>query len=169
MDSEAEEKFDARKIKGFDFNQLGKVLVNAKIYDGLPYRGMGKKCSVNLKVKTQPIGLEFFVENIIPPQPSHIDLGYRPTDITTFKGVIVCEVHREPDDDHTKEFTGEAIPFEEFIDLYITDKSAVFVMEHLMNKMSEQASLDDEFLSKMDSLWKDRKINTKLIYKTVIC
>lgn len=150
-------------------NSFAKLLEDAKPLDGYPFRGLGKRKYIQVKLKKHKIAFEFFAECFISPAPGNRGVGYEEADVTQQHGVIKYDITNETDDINERQFSGDFIKFDDFLDKYISGDNVRHSLERYMDSLIEESQLSDTFFENMNKLWSDREINTPMIYKATIC
>jgi len=150
-------------------NSFAKLLEDAKPLDGYPFCGLGKRKYIQVKLKKHSIAFEFFAESFISPAPSNRGVGFEETDVTQQHGVIKYNITNDTDDINERQFAGDYIEFNDFLDEYISGDTARYSLECYMESLIEASQLGDTFFDNMNKLWNDREINTPMIYKSNVC
>jgi len=152
-----------------NLNSFAKILDGVEPYDGNPFRGYGKRKYVQIKLNRFNVAFELFAESSINPAPADSDIGFGEDDVTKSFGVIVYDILNETDRVEDREFFGNFIPFDEFLDKYVPGEGARYSLECYMSILVDGSQLTEEFFMKMNKLWGDRGINTPGIYNTTTC
>ena len=146
---------------GRDFRGLGKILLDAKPQIGAPVRGVGKRSHVTVTMKKPPMGIEFYAENVIEEKPGDPAFGFTPEDLTLFRGVAIYDIDNEHGDRRTY---GDVIPFDDFMDNYITDERERILIVSCMNRLEEEAEVKESFFERINTIWKERDIHFQELY-----
>jgi len=150
-------------------NSFAKLLEDAKPLDGYPFYGLGKRKYIQVKLKKHSIAFEFFAESFISPAPGNRGVGYEESDVTQQHGVIKYTITNDTDNINERQFSGDYIEFNDFLDEYISGDTARYSLECYMDSLIEASQLGDTFFANMNKLWNDRDINTPMIYKADKC
>ncbi len=153
----------------FDFGKLGEVMKDAKPLTSAPLCGMGKRAYIQLTQASIKLGIEFYVEYVVHPAPADPEIGFNPEDVTRNEGVAIYTIAKEGDDKNEKQLFGEVVSVESFLEYHHIDDVTQLIIERCMEKLDKHARLSDDFLGHLNDLWKDRKVDTKYIYKAHIC
>lgn len=150
-------------------NSFAKLLEDAKPLNGYPFYGLGKRKYIQVKLKKHSIAFEFFAESFIEPTPGNRGVGFEETDVTQQHGVIKYNITNDTDDINERQFSGNFIEFDDFLDKYISDNTARYSLECYMASLIEESQLGETFFENMNKLWNDRDINTPMIYTVNTC
>ena len=156
-----------KEVPWINFDQIGTVILEAEPKASPPYRGVGKRSYIQLIVKTISVGVEFYVERFVAPAPRHI--GFTEEDIEYSCGVAMYEIYGDGDEDAHRQYAGEVISLDEFMDRYITSDTTRQILIHSMDVLDVNSMLSESFISNLNKIWSDRKVETTGIYKANIC
>ena len=158
-----------KDVVWINFDQIGTVILEAEPKSSPPYRGVGKRSYIQLVVKTVGVGIEFYVERFVPPAPSQPELGFTDDDIEYSSGVAIYEIHNDGDEDNHRQYYGEVVSIGDFMEKYITNDITRQILSHSMNTLDTNSILSDSFISNLNKIWLDRKVETTGIYKANLC
>lgn len=150
-------------------NSFAKLLEGVTPLDGYPFYGLGKRKYIQIKLTKHKIAFEFFAESIISPAPANRGIGYEESDVIHQHGVIKYDIINETERIEDRQFVGDFIEFNDFLDEYVSGDNVRHTLERYMEMLIEGSQLGDSFFENMNKLWGDREINTPMIYKKTIC
>ena len=158
-----------KEVPWINFDQIGTVILEAEPKSSPPYRGVGKRSYIQLVVTTIGVGVEFYVERFVPPKPSQPAIGFTEDDVEYSSGVAIYEIHEDGDETNHRQYYGEVISIGDFMERYITSDTTRQILSHSMNTLDENSMLSDSFISNLNKIWSDRKVDTTGIYKANLC
>ncbi len=144
---------------------MGKILSEAKSIVSSPLWGVGKRSYVTVNFnpvdKKENFGIEFFVENVVSTTPGDPDFGFTTEDLTLFRGVAIYSIDEDGGERRTK---GEVIPFCLFLDRYISNDAFRTPIEVCMDRLEEEANVEQKFLDRLNMIWQDRDVDRHELY-----
>ena len=146
-----------------DFNKLAPILVDAESKTGAPIRGVGKRSSIRVVMKNEPVAIEFYAETVVTPEPGNPALGFTAEDLNIFLGVAIYAI-QDPREDGKRRSYGEAMPVERFLERYISDERARIIIRGCMSRLEEEATVQQGFLDRLNNIWQDRDVNRRELY-----
>ncbi len=150
-------------------NSFAKLLEGSVPLEGYPFYGLGKRKYIQVKLDNRHVAFEFFAESIISSAPGNIGVGYEESDVTQQHGVIKYDITNRAKNINDRQFVGDFIEFNDFLDEYISGTGIRCSLERYMETLIEGSQLSDNFFNNMNKLWNDREINTPMIYKITKC
>lgn len=150
-------------------NSFAELLKGVKPLEGNPFRGLGKRKYIQIKLKTHNIAFEFFAESVISPAPADSSIGYEQSDIKQQYGVIRYDITNDTDNIDERNFVGDFIEFGDFLEQYTSGGNVRHSLTRYMDMLIDASQLSETYLTNMNKLWGDREINTPGIYSTTIC
>ena len=126
---------------------------------------MGKRSFVSVNYTTadkeHTFGIEFFVENVVSCSPGDPDFGFTFEDLTHYRGVAIYHIDEDGGEKRTE---GEIISFGQFLDRYISHDDYRLPIERCMDRLEEEAEIQQKFLDKLNMIWQDRDVNRHELY-----
>lgn len=150
------------KVKSLNFSEIAKVLSQSQATMSSPNRGIGKKCYVQITSEKEdtPV-VEFFSEASVFSRPQNPETGYRASEVDLFHGVTIHFPigHGDP-----KQTCGTVIPFEQFLNEYISDGTTRIIMERVMDSMIQNSEVSDGFLDQVNEVWNGSGPSSNIIF-----
>jgi hypothetical protein len=154
-----------------DFNIIVSKMGHVQPKFTLPTYGWGKKCYIQAQATHEAqkakIVIEFFSEAIFNPVPKDPKIGYTDADAVIFKRVSILNVDPEPISDGSEyhQSTGEIIPYEDFVEEYITDVQARIQLDRAMDNMEQHTIVNEKMLENINLAWENRSPGDNELYE----
>lgn len=148
-----------------DLKEMAKKMAGVRPVVSNPHKGMGRKYFIQADSKSSRTIVELFTERLIPSRPSNLNTGYDLNDVEHFRGVMITSYEKSADKDGYHRNCGKIIPYDEFINRYVTDEHTRIILDRIMETMDECNPVDDNFLEGANSFWENREVGLKYLYK----
>ena len=154
---------DDRKI---DFDTIVAKMNGVNPKNAYPMIGWGRKSFIRATCTKQErrTEIEFFTEITFPPIPDR-DIGYTEDDAIIFQGVSITDVEMKPDEDGYHPNHGEILPYDEFVDQYITVDATRLCLGRIMEDMVDSMAITDQLIETVNNAWENRNPGQKTLYK----
>ncbi len=154
-----------------DFNILVSKMGQIQPKFTLPTYGWGKKCYIQAQAthetENAKVVIEFFSEAIFNPVPKDPKIGYTDADATIFKRVSILNIDTEPvaKGSEYHQSAGEIIPYEDFVEEYITDAQARIQLDRAMENMEQHTIVNEKMLENINLAWENRSPGDNELYE----